>query len=331
VVGFDLYDGLAGIALFLAGLSARTGDPHFHRTAQAALAEAVDLERGMTRETVSVGGYEGAGGLAWSLAVCARLLDQPRWAKAAAAIVRRHAPHAANDPDLDQISGQAGFLTTGLAIARMAGDASLAAALAPCAHGLAALPADALPLVDAGLAHGRAGIGLALARWAQDAGEETVFKRARALIDADIATSQAVRDGAEPPATDHDGRAMSAWCRGGVGASLGAMRLGLAPDREIQALVDAVTRAMDNDPGAALCLCHGDLGVLEFLEAGRAHGVPGAAPAEARLRGEVLARFEAGELCADHFHTIETPGLMRGLAGTGWALLRMLDPARPRP
>jgi type 2 lantibiotic biosynthesis protein LanM len=325
VMGFDLYDGLAGVGLFLGGLGARTGELRYRRMAEAALTEAWTIWCGMEREAVSIGGYDGAGGLAWVLAVLGKLLGRRDWFGWARQIVRTHATEAATDPMLDMISGRAGFLAAGLASAQTAGERATITRLRACAASLTALKREQLPAdIDAGFAHGGAGIGFALARLAQVDGDAPALKRALALIESDIATSASVRSGAIEPAHDHDGRAMIAWCRGGVGASLALLRLGLLRTPETQALVAAAADA----EGAALCPCHGALGLLEFLDAARGLRVDGASVAYASLRAETLDRMFAGEACADHYHRIETPGMMKGLAGTGWALLRMLDPAR---
>ncbi|HXQ15254.1 MAG TPA: lanthionine synthetase LanC family protein, partial [Caulobacteraceae bacterium] len=320
--GFDLYDGLAGIALVLGGLAARLGEPRFARLAEATLAEALDLWRGMKRETIAIGAYDGAAGLAWTLAVLARQSGRRDWLRQAGRIVRVHAGSAAADPLRDLISGRAGFLAAGLAVAEITSDEGLVRALRPCALSLALdeLPAEG----DAGLAHGRAGIGFALAQFARHDADAGAFERAVALIEDDLAIAVAARAGEGAPEGEADGRTMLAWCRGGVGAALALLRLGRPAVAETEALVQAVAA----DGGAALCPCHGALGVLEFLEAAKGAGFAGAASALDRLRAEILARVIGGELCADPCHRIEAPGLMMGLAGTGWSLLRVLDPAR---
>ena len=65
---------------------------------------------------------------------------------------------------------------------------------------------------------------------------------------------------------------MIAWCRGGMGAAHGtSLSLGRALGADTVALVDAAARDLtEGTDGAALCLCHGALGVLEFLARRRA-------------------------------------------------------------
>ncbi len=267
--------------------------------------------------------------MVWALAVLGRLHGRSDWQHAAAAIVRRHAQFAAAEPALDLISGRAGFLAGSLAAAKMVGDAELIRILEPCAQSLCAVAAESLPeAAEAGLAHGRAGIGLSLARWAACQNDTAGFDSAFILMEADLSEAAAARRGNMTPIIEHDGRAMIAWCRGGIGVALAAIRLGRPLLPETRDLVETIADRLEADDGAALCFCHGALGLLEFSEAARDCGIEGAGALDERLRGEILARLLDGEFCADHYHRIEAPGLMRGLAGTGWALLRMLDPLR---
>ena len=324
--GFDLYEGLAGVGLFLGGLGLALHEPRFGRLAEAAMAEAWTVWRGMARETISIGGYSGAGGLAWTFAALAETTGRRDWADKARRIVRAHAVDAAQESAIDVISGRAGFLVAGLGVAQMLGDAPLVDALRPCAMSLAALNTSALPKQsDAGLAHGRAGVGFALARMAAIDGDAERRRRALGLIEEDLATSAAVRDGTTPLSDDLDGRAMAAWCRGGIGAALAALSLGVPPTQETEALVALATH---DAADVALCPCHGSLGVLEFLDTAISARVSGAKAAREQVRRVTLERVLSGEHCCDHHHRIEAPGLMTGLAGTGWWLLRELEPGR---
>ena len=329
VVGFDLYDGLAGIAVFLAALWVRTGEVRYRGLAEAALAEGFDMHQALPRERISIGAFDGAGGLAWALALVGRWFADPALSGQALAVIGRHLPFAADEPAIDLLGGRAGFLTAGMAVAAMTGDVTLAEALDTCADSLRNLDAGVLPgPEEAGLAHGRAGIGLALARWARQGGRELEFEAACGLLAADLASAEAVRDGEQPALSEHDGRSMAAWCRGGLGVALAGLRLGRPQPAAVRALVKAVSALETRGEGAALCLCHGSLGVQEFLDAAAGIGVHGARPLAAQIARETLTRVLGGEICADYYHRTEAPGMMRGLAGTGYALLRRLDPAR---
>jgi lantibiotic modifying enzyme len=77
-----------------------------------------------------------------------------------------------------------------------------------------------------------------------------------------------------------------------------------------------------------LCLCHGALGYMDFLAAAAKRGVLDDLGAAAAWRSRLLARLMDGDWVADSSHRLETPGLMLGLAGTGYSLLRTSQPQR---
>src|SRR5262249_43666243 len=75
-------------------------------------------------------------------------------------------------------------------------------------------------------------------------------------------------------------------------------------------------------------LCHGDLGNLDFLvEAGDV------LPPDLRVRADQISAALAnrisrkGWLCGNPL-LVESPGLMTGLAGIGYELLRLAEPVR---
>jgi lantibiotic modifying enzyme len=75
------------------------------------------------------------------------------------------------------------------------------------------------------------------------------------------------------------------------------------------------------------CLCHGDLGNVELLlEAGRRLGAPEWTEKAYRIAGGVLADIASSGWRLGMPRGAEPPGLMVGLAGIGYGLLRLADP-----
>jgi lantibiotic modifying enzyme len=94
--------------------------------------------------------------------------------------------------------------------------------------------------------------------------------------------------------------------------------------RDVRTALDTTSRL-----GFGWChaLCHGDLGVLDlFLEAKNTLQDSTLDMEIERQTSLLLASFEKhGFLCGIPGH-IETPGLMDGLSGIGYGLLRLLAP-----
>jgi lantibiotic modifying enzyme len=81
--------------------------------------------------------------------------------------------------------------------------------------------------------------------------------------------------------------------------------------------------------GANHSLCHGDPGNLDFLLTAL-QSYPELYPAEhmALLQASLLESIEGKQIVSGVPMGVEAPGLMLGLAGTGYALLRQADPTR---
>jgi lantibiotic modifying enzyme len=92
---------------------------------------------------------------------------------------------------------------------------------------------------------------------------------------------------------------------------------------------EAVGRTLDRGFGENHCLCHGDLGNLDFLLlARRALEDPSLDGPIARQIERTLAGIERdGWLCGTRGQ-VESPALMNGFAGIGYGLLRLADPGR---
>jgi lantibiotic modifying enzyme len=81
--------------------------------------------------------------------------------------------------------------------------------------------------------------------------------------------------------------------------------------------------------GANHSLCHGDLGNLDFaMQAAELLGDAAAMARAERLTSSVLCDIEERGWRCGTPGTVETPGLMVGLAGIGLALLRLAAPSR---
>ena len=92
--------------------------------------------------------------------------------------------------------------------------------------------------------------------------------------------------------------------------------------------VEAALTMLDTQPVTSHCLCHSELGNIElYLQAATSLNRPGLR-AQARARGLVTADSirASGWRCGMPLN-IQTPGLMFGVAGIGYGMLRLADSA----
>jgi lantibiotic modifying enzyme len=92
----------------------------------------------------------------------------------------------------------------------------------------------------------------------------------------------------------------------------------------------AVATTLSGGFGGGSCLCHGDAGNLQLLiDAAVRCDRPEWKTAAHRIAANLLnASEQRGWICGTPGN-IETPGLMLGLAGVGYSLLRLARPSIP--
>jgi type 2 lantibiotic biosynthesis protein LanM len=347
--GLDLYLGLPGIALFLAWLGVLTGEVHFTGLARAATLTIQDKLHRRRHVPSSLGAYTGWGGLVWSLTHLGVLWGDEELLVEAERIANVEIPPGIpQDAKHDLIAGASGCLISLLTLhevrpsdrlldaAVQCGERLLVRAL-PRARGLGWLleAAGRAPLL--GLAHGAAGIAWPLLRLATVTGERRYRETAlqaleyeRSLYDPGKRNWPDLREGATMEEAQEP-HFMWAWCHGAPGVGLGRLAgLSHLDDATVRAEIEnAVESTIENGFGRNHCLCHGDLGNLEtVMLAARRLGRPDWAGRAGRIAGGILAGIrEHGRLFGIPGRT-EPPGLMTGLAGVGYGLLRLAAPER---
>jgi lantibiotic modifying enzyme len=198
------------------------------------------------------------------------------------------------------------------------------------------LPEQAFPL--AGFSHGACGIALALARLGDRTGDarylataEEALAYERSLYDHSERNWPDLRQttpGARP-------KFLTTWCHGAPGIALGRVELPnvtLLPEVLAEtSLALETTAAVGID--AVDHLCCGGLGRADILlEAGMRLASPGLVSASRRLVSTVTARADsekAFRLFPDIERTVFNPGMFKGMAGIGYALLRQVRPSLP--
>ncbi len=347
-LGLDLYAGLPGIALFLAYLAATDRDEESREMAEATwrtvgrgLAEGRDIFD-------QPGAFAGLGGVLYLALHLSRLWNRPELLSEAAVWAGWLEEWLPEDRGLDVLAGSAGCIPVLLALERATGESRYldlaercgdrvlsAARQLPEGIGWISPLAGEQPL--SGFSHGGAGFAWALAQLARATGEERFSRGAlgalayeRTLFDPGEGNWRDLRGFRGP-----EGGFSVAWCHGAVGiglARLASLELELEGDESRRAemrreLDVALETTAKYGAGSDHTLCHGALGNAELLaRAGRLLDRPDAV----RRAGEIAA-IVCDEVLAGRFHCgvpggYETPGLMDGLAGIGYGLLRLAAP-----
>ncbi|HEV8580816.1 MAG TPA: type 2 lanthipeptide synthetase LanM family protein [Thermoanaerobaculia bacterium] len=352
----DLYAGLPGIALFLGYLGAmigeKRGEERWTALARSALnsllARFEDADEG--QGLASIGAFVGWGGIVYAAAHLGALWRDADLLAEAERLAERIPPRIEADADIDVIAGAAGAIGGLLALHRATNSRRALEIAVLCGEhllsrshaagpGLGWLTRLATDEPQIGFSHGNAGIGLALAELGAAAGDGrfsaaglAAFAWEREAFWPELRRWRGKGDGSRPPL---ESTVALAWCYGapGVGmARLAALRH--AKDAETRNALEAEVREAARITAAEgfgqnHCLCHGDLGNLDFLL--QVHDWFGESDLAERIRRQtqiVLASIERdGWLCGTR-GAVEAPGLMNGLAGIGYGLLRLAAPER---
>ena len=108
-MGTNLYDGTAGIGLFLARLAALTGDPIIRATAEAALAQAMTAMDALAASG-EYGFHSGLSGIAWACREAGSILEHDTLIAQGEAALLSAARITPNRQRIDVINGSAGLV-----------------------------------------------------------------------------------------------------------------------------------------------------------------------------------------------------------------------------
>jgi type 2 lantibiotic biosynthesis protein LanM len=345
-----LYNGLSGCSLFLAYLAAVTGDKSYERIARKTLTLVRRLlDRGRAGGVLvrNLGAFWGLGGIIYTLAHLAVLWEDASLIDEAEALAADVPALIEADKLLDVVGGSAGAIAALVVLNRISASDHLLNAAVLCGErlllqqqpqgtgvGWKTVVDSSQPLT--GFSHGAAGIAwalLKLAAWSREArfreAAASAIAYERSTFVAEEANWPDYRTGAGEDQSHP--RFMVAWCHGAPGIGLARIdSLQYMDDRETREEIRiALSKTVQSDFGTNHCLCHGDLGNLDILlHAAQRVDDSWWSYAGKRLASETLVGIaERGCLCGTQT-SLESPGLMTGLAGIGYGLLRLASPER---
>lgn len=338
-LGPDLYDGLPGVVLFLAHLGAATGERRYAALGERALAS---LRRQIekTREMGAIGGFSGWGGIIYALAQLGVVWHDPSLFAEAESLLDRLPELIERDNVFDVIGGSAGlalalrslalYSPSGriLQIARACGERLIRSAQ-PAERGVGWLCGSQATTMLTGFAHGNAGIAYGLLEIAEMTGDSrfadaahSAFEYERSLFSPNHGNWPDLRGGSS-------GQFAVAWCHGAPGIALSRLcAVGYLKDLRLTGEIEvALKTTLACGFGGNHTLCHGDLGNADILlQAAGVLGVPAWRDHANQIVSELL--HDTNNWVCGNPLGVESPGLMTGLAGIGYALLRFAEPTR---
>ncbi len=347
-VAHYLYSGASGIGLFFAA-AARAFPGRGYRSVAAgalrsALAVAADPDASTLLANEGLGACHGLGGLIYALTWSGDWLADPGCLEAALRLARHiDADRIAADDALDIEGGAAGAIVGLLALHARTADAEVLAAASACGRHLlaarqpgpdggAAWPSRQGGLLS-GFAHGASGGALALVRLSDATGDGSWLAAAEAALVFENSRFDPATGNWPVDVLDRDGsirerRNMVAWCHGAPGIALARvlMRDAVPAADRTELLEAAIETTVAAPLTGADHLCCGTLGrvdvlntIGQLLERDELRYA-----AESRAMMVIRRAAEQGGFKVTDGSGPARPGLFRGLAGVGYALLRLI-------
>jgi type 2 lantibiotic biosynthesis protein LanM len=348
--GLDLYGGLSGITLFFAYLAQVTGKQRYLELAQGSFNSMQEIIPTAKQNFPLIGGFSGWGGVIYTLTHLASLWQRQDLLDEAEKIVELLPDLIEQDDQFDLIGGSAGCIVSLITLYRSQPSASILQVAKQCAEHLIN-NAQKMPegigwllknQVNAltGFSHGNAGIAWALLQLAELTGdvklketalEAIVYERSLFVpymhnwADLRNLEKRVLKQDVNLSHVD----CHNAWCHGAPGIGLARFAsLDYIDDAHMRSEIDIALKTTINQGfGHNHSLCHGDLGNLELLlqailRLDHSHWQPQVD----RFTGMIVESIHNyGWLCGVPLQ-LETPGLMTGIAGIGYQLLRLAQP-----
>ncbi|MBR8834760.1 MAG: type 2 lantipeptide synthetase LanM family protein [Stigonema ocellatum SAG 48.90 = DSM 106950] len=339
----DLYNGVPGVALFLAYLGKLSREVRYTELARSALST-VRYQIEQRKNKMTVLGFGGWGGVIYGMTQLSVLWNQPQLLDEAEEIVELLPELINKDDRLDIIGGAAGCIGALVNLYHCRASSKTLAAAIECGDRLIAQaklldqgigwlqfgPKGTGEKPLAGFSHGGAGMAWALLKVFALSQEQRFLKAAldaiayeRSLFSRQLGNWRDLRG------DESKSGFMTAWCNGATGIGLARLdSLDYLDDANIRFEIDtALQTTLAYGFGNNHSLCHGDLGNLDlFVEANLRFNDSSYKADIDRLTSIILESINKyGWLCGVPLG-VETPGLMTGLAGIGYGLLRLAQP-----
>ncbi|MCC8971582.1 type 2 lanthipeptide synthetase LanM family protein [Bradyrhizobium brasilense] len=347
-MGPDLYNGVSGIALFLAAHAAISSCDLSKQLSLAAIAHLRKSLKGRNAARVArslgIGGATGMGSVVYALTAIAALLhDEQVLDDANTAIELINDEMISTDKRFDVIDGSAGAILSFLRFHRDTQSQKALQLAIKCAdhllkqsrtgsHGRRSWLRKELatrPLT--GFSHGAAGFAYSLASLAAVTGRNDFRDAAFECLGYEESTYDASRN--NWPDLRGSGQAAwpCQWCHGATGIGLArlatAKRSGADSGDAMRDVQRAINSVNTNWPNELDTLCCGTLGSIEFLhDSGRIlDRVDLCDLASRRLAAVLEAAAKRGDYRWNIGKRTFNLGLFRGLSGVGYACLRQVD------
>lgn len=348
----DLYNGLPGVCLFLAYLGHITKQGSYTDLARSVLVEInlqldkkiIDTKLDKKTGFTSLGAFAGLSGIIYTFTHLSKLWQDSSLLDKAVEVANLIPNLIDKDNSFDIISGTAGCIISLVNLHKYVASEQSQTVVniaKQCGEHLIS-NASSLPQGKAwqndigqnppiGMSHGAAGIAWALLALSDLTKENSFASLAQEALTYERSFFSAEK--ANWPDVNREEQTESfriTWCYGATG--IGLARLAsldhLKNDDLIKQEIDvAINTVLKNGFGSNHSLCHGDLGNLDFLLCASEKLASASLHNQVQnIASVILDNIDKHGWLSGMPFSVETPGLMTGIAGIGYQLLRLAEP-----
>ncbi|HXO28227.1 MAG TPA: type 2 lanthipeptide synthetase LanM family protein [Thermoanaerobaculia bacterium] len=340
LLGNSLYSGQAGVALFLAYLGHTSGESKYTCLARKTCSTLLQDLAQDAAVSSRPGAFEGLGGVVYVLCHLASLWSQASLIDEAFHLVEALPDLIDRDTRLDLLSGSAGCIAAlsvlyecsprpaVLEVMQRCGEHVLQGAIrAPQGIGWVTTGEAAAPMT--GFSHGAAGIAAAMFSLSVQTGQRRFRAAALQALRYERSLFSPAHGNWPDVRVENDRFDQVNWCHGAPGIGLSRaiiLRHENLPGID-EELDTAVRTTLARGFGRNHSLCHGDLGNMELLLTANALRPALRLGADIdRLTAQIVEDIERHGWRCGLPMGIETPGLMVGVSGIGYGMLRLAAP-----
>ncbi|MBD1373857.1 type 2 lantipeptide synthetase LanM family protein [Hazenella sp. IB182357] len=320
ILGYDLYKGRSGIALYFCFLSMLMRKSNFEEFARKLLEGDPSFS--------TIGAFNGWGGWIYTLSQCSQVWNDLSLRKQAKQISTQIKHMIHKDQTLDVIDGTAGLTLSLKSLSNEVDAMEELEILFACGeHLFQSISLDKkMKTLHTGIAHGNSGIALALFHLGELFNQRHWLKAAKLLIAEEniffVSDYNNWWDNrSQPYQMTHQ------WCVGAPG--IGLSRISMFESTKDASILHDIEAAwystLRHSWGSNHSLCHGDFGNMDFL----LEAAPIMDPTKKTINvitSQVCDRLErVGCICGTP-NEVPITGLMTGLSGIGYGLLRLYEP-----
>ncbi|MBA4492716.1 type 2 lanthipeptide synthetase LanM family protein [Paenactinomyces guangxiensis] len=337
-LGISLYDGVLGIVLFLAYLERETGEDKYGHLAKAALQGVRELIK-KEEYLLSLSAFYGCISIVYTLFHLGVLWNDNELKELASSYLKKIEPLIDQDEVYDLLGGSAGAVIVCVLLYSYNQNPLALDIAEKCGEHLYVYVEKQLQSdgetnhILTGLSHGATGYAWAFSSLASVTRKDKYWKIAKKLLDYERSYFiKEEKNWADLRKNKSSSKNAIYWCHGAPGIGLGRlMMMPLIQDPRIQEEWQvAVEKTLESGFGFSHCLCHGDFGNLDFLQLSakefkskdleqKIYGMGLQIVRQGLEKGWSLGLHEKAELL----------GLMLGLSGIGYGILRLLNPKIP--